>query len=282
MRRTRESTNMANPARMPRRGEVVVFVSGKGGVGKTNLALNLGILLARRGRRTILVDADLGLANADILLNVSPLADFSDLSDYDRPLQDLLVHGPDGLRVLCGVSGLTRHGGRIQLGGFDCRRAVRRLQHECDALLIDCSAGVTVPMEAFALASSLLVVVTTPEPTALADAYATLKLLCARGFAGSVGVVVNMAYSRTKARGVAGRLSQTAGRFLGLTVDDLGHVASDRHVPMAVRRRVPVVVKYPHCAASRCISEVSRRIALRCGEVAVSAGVWGRVAGLFL
>ena len=282
MRRTSESTLLANSARKPTRGEVVVFVSGKGGVGKTNLALNVGILLARRGQRAILVDADLGLANADILLNISPLADFSDVLDSDRPLEDLLVRGPDGLRVLCGVSGLTRGGSPLQVNRFDFQTAVRRLQRECDTLLIDCSAGVTVPMEAFALASSLLVVVTTPEPTALADAYATLKLLCARGFAGMAGVVVNMAHSRTKARGVAGRLARTAERFLGLPIEDLGYVARDRHVPMAVRRRVPVVVKYRHCAASRCISEVSRRVAHGRGEGAVSSTVWTRVAGLFL
>lgn len=273
---------LAASSRRAKRGQVVVIASGKGGVGKTNLALNLSIDLARRGNRVILLDADFGLANADILLNVAPLADFSDLLNSARPVSELLVEGPHGLRLLCGVSGLTRSGKPLVLGSGTCRRAVERLQRSCDTLMVDCGAGVTRPVVAFALASDLLVVTTTPEPTALADAYATLKLLTAAGFAGRVGVVLNMVQSRAGGAAAAARLVRVAERFLGLSVEPLGCIPSDRHVRLAVQQRVPVLVRYPRCAASVSVGEISTRVAQPGTDGGASGGVWARLASLFL
>ncbi|MFH1745734.1 MAG: P-loop NTPase [Planctomycetota bacterium] len=282
MKRIQGNKRRGLSARRSHRAQVIVVVSGKGGVGKTNLSLNLRIDLSRRGKRVILLDADFGLANADILLDVSPMADMSDLSDTSRSLQELLVRGPDGLRVLCGVSGLTRGGQPPEVDAATCSRAVRRLVWNCDIVVVDCGTGVTPPIAAFAMSADLLVVVTTPEPTALTDAYATLKLLHIQGFDGRVGAVVNMTNSRTEAVTVTHRLSQVARRFLGLPIEDLGYIATDRHVPAAVRQRVPVLVRYPRCSASACIAEVSRRIAPPIANLAARQGVWARVASLFL
>ena len=268
--------------RLRQRGEVIVIASGKGGVGKTNLALNLGIHLSRRGQRVILLDADFGLANADILLDVSPLADFSDLLDSSRPVDGLLVDGPDGLRVLCGVSGLTRSGRPLRLDRATCQRALRRLQPECDVLIVDCGAGVTPAIVSFALVANLLIMATTPEPTALADAYATLKLLCTHGFDRRTGVVVNMVHTRSEATSTARRLSTVATRFLGLSVEDLGHVITDRHVPEAVRKRTPVALCYPDCPASLCIKDICAKAAPLRRPPPAQRGLWARVASLFL
>ncbi len=263
-------------------GEVFTVVSGKGGVGKTNLALNLAINLARRRRRVILLDADFGLANADILLNVSPLADFSALLDPRRPVDDVLVEGPAGMRLLCGVSGVGQRGAAQQFDSQECQWAIKRLQQECDTLLIDCGAGMGRTIETFGLASDLLIVTTTPEPTALADSYATLKILSNQGFCREAGVVVNMTRSDQEAARVAQRFHAVASRFLGLSVTYLGGVVVDRHVPLAVRARVPVSVKYPHCPASRCIARISARIVEPARSLAGRCGIWSRVAGLFL
>jgi flagellar biosynthesis protein FlhG len=264
------------------RGEVVVIVSGKGGVGKSNLAVNLGIQLSRSGLRVVLVDADLGLANADILLNLSSLGDVSDLLDDRIPLDNLLVNGPEGLRVVCGVSGLTRRGQACDLDPLRCVRAVERLNQACDVLLIDCAAGVAPLVSGFALAGDRLILATTPEPTALTDAYATLKMLHNRGFSGRAGLIVNMARSRAEAEGVARRLQRAADRFLGLSLEDLGYVVFDRHVLAAVRERAPVIVRYPHCAASSCMAKVCRKLAPPPPLRGRPGGLWARVASLFL
>jgi len=264
------------------RGEVVVIVSGKGGVGKSNLAVNLGIQLSRSALRVVLVDADLGLANADILLNVSPLGDVSDLLDYRIPPDDVLMRGPDGLRVVCGATGMTRRGEACDLDPLNCVRAIERLDEFYDVLLIDCPAGVAPLVSDFALAGDRLVVVTTPEPTALADAYATLKTLYSRGFGGCAGLIVNMAESRAEADSAARRLQQAADRFLGLSLENLGYVVFDRHVPAAVRERTPVIVRYPRCAASSCMAEVCRRLSPPPPVRGRPGGLWARVASLFL
>lgn len=276
-----ESASAAT-GRKPTAGSVFTIVSGKGGVGKTNLAVNMSIALARRGCRPILVDADFGLANADILLNVSPLGDLNDLVRGRRNAEELLVEGPGGVRVLCGFSAAARRARDVVVDGGACRRALTALRHVGDPVFVDCGAGLSDAVVSFALASDRLILVTTPEPTALADGYATLKHLCNRGYAGRVGVVVNLARSREEGAGVAQRLQSVAERFLGLSVEDLGSVPADRHVPDAVRARVPVSVRYPRCDASSCIADVSALLVPRTRPTPVARSVWSRVAGLFL
>ncbi len=261
-------------------GEVFSVLSGKGGVGKSNLALNLAIQLARRQRRVILVDADFGLGNADILLNVAPHGTFGDVLDPRRDVDELLVDGPAGLRVLCGASdaGDGDHG----FSADECRDVVARLRASCDALVLDCGNTLSEGLVALGLASDLLLLATTPEPTALADGYAVLKVLSNRGFASRAGVVVNMARDRREAANVATRLQRVARQFLGLSVEYLGHVPMDRHVPLAVRARVPAVIRYPHCSASVCIDDICENVLPPRRERAARGTVWNRLASLFL
>ncbi len=268
------------PGRKPTGAQVVTIASGKGGVGKTVLAVNLGVQLARRQQRVILLDADFGLANADILLNLAPRADYAALLDPTRRVTDLLVSGPAGLRLAGGLPGSGSNGRAPSPA--DCERLVERLSGLCDVLLVDCSAGLDATVAALALASDLLIIATTPEPTALADGYATLKLLCQRGYAGRAAVIVNMARSRREAEAVARRLERVADQFLGLSVENLGFVPLDRHVPRAVRLRVPVSVRYPRCAACTCMERIAARFAPAAGRPGAGLSLWARAASLFL
>jgi len=260
-------------------GEVVAILSGKGGVGKTNFALNLAIQLAQHGQRTILLDADFGLANADILLNAAPLASVCDVLDPERNLDDLLVTGPGGLRVLCGLSGGWQGS---EFDTQDCHWVLERLQAACDILVVDCGNTVNPTLSTIVDASTLLVLATTPEPTALADGYATLKYLHCRGFRGRVGLVVNMARTPAEGSAVARRLARVTSQFLGLSIEYLGHVPLDRHIPLAVRARVPVALRYPRCPASAAIAQIRTRITPAHAAAAPAAGVWSHLAGLFL
>ncbi len=265
----------------PNRGEIIVVTSGKGGVGKTNLALNLGIQLARRGVRTILLDADFGHANVDILLNIAPRADLVDLLDPARRVQELLTEAPEGLQILCGISGL-RHERRIcESNPASYVRALGPLMRACDVLIVDCGVGTTEATASFALACDLLIVVTTPEPTAIADSYATLKLLYQRGFCARAAVVVNMTRRHAEALDAARRLQRVAEQFLGLSLENLGYVPFDRHVVAAVRQREPFVTRCPRCAASLRTAAISRRLRSPTRVTHRPVGLWGRVASLF-
>ncbi len=262
-------------------GKVLVIAGGKGGVGKTNLALNLGIELSRHGLHTILLDADFGHANADILLGIAPQTDLVGLLDPTRALEDLLIQGPEGLRVICGVSGLRHARSICEADPLLYVGTLLRLKRACDVVVVDCSADVTGAAASFALACDRLILVTTPEPTAVADSYATLKLLFQRGFCAQAGVVVNMARQEADALDAARRLQRVAQQFLGLALENLGWVPFDQHVAAAVREQQAFAARYPRCAASAGIARVARRLRLVGGERRGSAGVWGRVASLF-
>jgi flagellar biosynthesis protein FlhG len=263
------------------RGRVLLVAGGKGGVGKTNLAVNLGIELSRHGLRTVLLDADFGHANADILLGIAPRADLVGLLDPTRTLDDLLSRGPEGLGVICGVSGLRHARSICETDPVLYVDALHRLRRSCDVLVVDCSADVTGAAASFALVCDRLVLVTTPEPTAVADSYATLKLLFQRGFCAQAGVVVNMARREADALDAARRLQRVAHQFLGLSLENLGWVPFDMHVVKAVREQRPFALGYPRCPASAGVARVARRLRLVGQQWHASTGVWGRVASLF-
>lgn len=262
-------------------GEVLVVAGGKGGVGKSNFAVNLGIEFSRSGLRTILLDADFGHANADILLNMAPQADLMDLLDPGRTLKELLSRGPEGLGVICGVSGL-RHGRSVcEIDPTLFVGTLLRLRRACDVVVVDCSAEVTGAAASFALACDRLILVTTPEPTAVADSYATLKLLFQRGFCAQAGVVVNMARRKDDGLDAARRLQRVAHQFLGLSLENLGWVPLDKHVTTAVREQRAFATGYPRCPASMAVARVARRLRLVSSQWRGPVGVWGRVASLF-
>lgn len=265
-----------------RSGDLIVVGSGKGGVGKTNFALNAGIHLARRGARVTLVDADFGLANVDVLLNLTPARDLVTVLRDPRSIESALVPGPDGLRVLCGASGLRCNFAPWEIDPRDCLQLAQVLTAISDCVIVDCGAGVSSLIRCFSLASDMLILVTTPEPTAVVDAYATLKILHTRGFRGLVGLVVNMAHTRRDANVTMQRLRTAAREFLGLSVTDLGCIPFDRHVPLAVQQRCPLAVRYPLCSASIGIDESSRRFARKGAGGVQTSTLLEKVAKLFL
>ncbi len=261
--------------------EVLVVAGGKGGVGKSNFALNLGVQLSRLGLRTILLDADFGHANADILLGIAPQRGLVGLLERSRAIEDLLSEGPEGLGVICGISGMRHARNVCETDPLRYVGALVRLKRSCEVLVVDCSADVAGAAATFALACDRLILITTPEPTAVADSYATLKLLFQRGFCARAGVVVNMAARESDATDAVRRLQRVAEQFLGLSLENLGFVPFDRHVAKAVREQEPFTTRYPRCAASTGIEVIARRLRFLGDKRPGQVGVWGRVASLF-
>lgn len=251
---------------------VVAVASGKGGVGKTSLAANLAVSLAKRGLRVCVLDADLGLANLDIVLGLTPARSLLHVLRGEARLDEVIVDGPAGIRVVPAASGfleLTSLAPEHQLALLG---EVDALEASLDVLLIDAAAGITPNVLFFAAAAAETLVVLTPEPTALADAYALIKLLATRHGRQDFLVVVNMAVSVADADAAFRRLQRVTERFLRVRVEYQGFVPYDDAVARAVRRQQPVVLEAPGTPASMAIGRLAQRLAVR-PPVAPSGGV---------
>ena len=243
-----------------RRAKVVAVTSGKGGVGKSNIAVNLAIRLSAMGRRVILIDADLGTANADVLCNLRPGPTLAHVAANRMTLAQVMIDAPGGFRLVPGASGLAT---MAALSEFERSRLIQeftQLDDSADLILIDTGAGVSPNVLGFVAAADQQLVVTTPEPPAITDAYALIKTLRRQQVELDVRVLVNMARDEAEGRAVFGRIEAVCVKFLGLQPRYAGHVALDARVPMAVRRRSPFVLDAPHTEASRCIGQLAHRM----------------------
>jgi len=255
-----QQTQSARGTAVRRRASVLAITSGKGGVGKSNVAVNLAIQFARAGRDVVLLDADLGLANADVLCNVDLPFNLSHVIARKKELGDVMVTAPGGFRLIGGASGLAR---MADLSDFDRQRLVTslgELENQADIILIDTGAGISPNVLSFTRATDDVLVVTTPEPTAITDAYAVIKVISRDGGERRLSLLVNQAKSHMEARVVYDRISKVARQFLNVPVYDAGYIPSDDNVPQAVRRRTPFVISAPRCAASHCIAQLAMRL----------------------
>lgn len=263
------------------RARVVAIASGKGGVGKTVVATNLAIALSQRGRRIVLVDADLGTANVDVIFNVESKFDISHVIRGECMVDDVAICVRPGLHIVVGASGLASAADLSACDRLSLVDDLSSLEYGADLLLLDCGAGISQNVLAFARAADELLVVTTPEPTALTDAYALIKVVSRSPCPPEIGTVVNQARTEREAAVVNERIASVAARFLGVSVRCAGHVLRDEHVPLAVRQRAPVVVRYPRCPAAGCISTLASRIDRAASKPASNGGFFRRVVDLF-
>lgn len=272
---------------------LICIASGKGGVGKTNLAVNLSAALARTGCRTVLLDADLGTANADVLCGLLPSARLdralASAPAGPRPMRELLVEAPGGFRLVPGAAGLAGAADLSPRQRLLLVQQLGRLEREADVVVADLSAGIGPSVLSLVCAADLTLLLATPEPTSLADAYALLKCVAPRlrGQAGAgdassapIGLVASQVAGVEEAAVVHARLAGVAQRFLGLRVPLLGWVAQDPRVPSAVRRKVPFLLDSPRCQASRDVLRLAHDLArrLRIGDAGVPSREGGGLA----
>ncbi len=269
-------------AQPQRRASVIAVTSGKGGVGKSNIAVNLAIQLASAQKKVVLLDADLGLANADVLCNVELKSNLAHVITRKKELHEVLVPAPGGFSLIGGASGLAR---MADLSDDDRQRlvdALGDLEHLADVILIDTGAGISPNVLSFTRAADHVLIVTTPEPTAITDAYAVVKVLSRDGGERRVSLLVNQVRSASEAKVVHGRIAQVAKQFLGVSVLDGGYVLADEVVPQAVRRRTPFVLGSPSSSASKCVAQLAMRLEQGVGGAsAESAGFFSRMGRWF-
>lgn len=246
--------------RRGRRTRVIAVTSGKGGVGKTNLTVNLGIALARQGIATGVLDADLGLANVDVLLGIVPAFHLGHVIGGERELAEILLQGPGGLWVVPGGSGVYELANLSEARLDRLVAALAQLESRLDLLLIDTGAGISRQVLSFLLAAPELIVVASPEPTSLTDAYGVIKVVAARNPESRIRVAVNLARDLAEGEEAARRLAAVARRYLGVELEHLGTVVDDAAVRAAVCRQEPVVLSFPASRAARQIVEMAHQL----------------------
>ena len=238
---------------------VIAITGGKGGVGKTNVSVNLAASLAEMGKRTLLMDADLGLANVDVLLGLTPKFTLADLVAGRCQLEDVLLEGPDGLLIVPASSGFRHMAELSPAEHVGLVNVFSELQRALDVMVVDTAAGITDSVLTFCQAAQDTVVVVCDEPASITDAYALIKVLSRERGVDRVHVIANMVRDPNEGRKLYEKLARVCERFLGdVALHYLGAVPHDDWLRRAVQRQQAVVKAYPGSPSARAINEIAR------------------------
>jgi len=246
----------------PRIARSLLFTSGKGGVGTSNLVLNLAIALGEMGQRVLVVDADLGLANLDLLCGLTPRYDLGDVLAGRCELSDAVVKGPGSIQIVPGAHAIRTGSDDLLNGPARLVAELGELECESDFVLVDAGSGLGPGVAMLAAAADQAVIVSTPEPTSIADAHAAISRFRRLSVPPRLRVLVNQATTAAEAIEVLDRLITSSRQFQGAVVSPLGTgaIRHDPHVPLAVRGRHPFLKAYPGAIASRGIRRLGRSL----------------------
>ncbi len=241
--------------------QVISVTSGKGGVGKTNVVANLGLALVREGKKVLVLDADLGLANLDVLLGLVPQWTIEQVLNGTKRMGDILLEGPGGIKILPASSGLPQFTALSEAQLLVLQDEIERLAQAYDVLLIDTAAGISSNVTFFASAAHEIIVVVSPEPTSLTDAYALMKVLSRRHRERRFRVLVNMVKHQREAIQVFRKLDRAAERFLHLSLDAIGFIPQDDYLPLSVTEQRAVVDLFPKAPSSKAFLQLGSAVA---------------------
>ena len=240
--------------------KVITVTSGKGGVGKTNVTVNLAIALSDMGNRVTILDADFGLANIDVLLGIIPKYTLLNVLHDDKNIFEVLSEGPRNIKFLSGGSGMEE---LVKLDSEQIEKFLSKislLDRLSDVILIDTGAGLSDSVMSFVMAADEVILVTTPEPTSITDAYALIKMVANRDKNKKIRVIVNRAENENEAQDILNKLSLVTSRFLELKLEPLGYINFDDTVIKAVKMQKPFALSFPKCQASKQIKDIGSKI----------------------
>lgn len=239
--------------------KILTVTSGKGGVGKSNFVVNLAIVLQRKGKKVLILDTDIGMANDDILMGFFPKYDIGHILFDNMSLEDVIIEGPFGVKLLPGGSGMTKLNQITEEIRENFIRKISTLK-DLDFIIIDTGAGADDKILRFIASSEELIILTTPEPTALTDAYSLLKLVNHFNIKENAKVVINKSLNSKEAISTFNKFNNTSKKFLNIDLDYLGFIMEDRKVTEAVRNQSPFVLSFPNSYATKNIESIANSL----------------------
>jgi flagellar biosynthesis protein FlhG len=280
MRRKNSPHEKQAKAKEAKKTRIITITSGKGGVGKTNVSVNMALAYARMGKKVVVMDADLGLANVNVILGKVPKFNLYHVIRKQKTMKDIMEETEYGIFIVAGASGFSKI---ANLNEEERQNFINELDtlSNADIIIIDTSAGVSDNVLDFVAAADDAVIITTPEPTAITDAYGIVKIIATEIDSLNMGLklVINRVKSAAEAKKVADRMTTIAGQFLNLKLDYLGFIYDDSVVSQAVLRQRPFMVIDPRCRASQCVQHLVGR--MEKSEIRESGGFGNMFRRLF-
>jgi flagellar biosynthesis protein FlhG len=252
---------------------VISVTSGKGGVGKSNVVSNLAMALSAQGKQVLIIDADLGLGNLDVLLGLSPMYNLNHVFNGEKSISEIIIEGPAGIKVIPAGSGVQEVTSLSQHDRLRLLDELDMLEEKFDIMIVDTEAGISENVTYFTVAAQEIIVVVSPEPTSITDVYALIKLLATRYSEHHFKVLVNMAKDSEDALEVFRKLANVAGRFLDISLDYLGCVVKDEKVVEAVKRQRAVYDLFPESEAAACFTTLARRVIENTGQTTLKGNI---------
>jgi flagellar biosynthesis protein FlhG len=239
---------------------VIAIASGKGGVGKTNISVNVGISLVQMGQRVVLMDADMGLANVDILLGVYPKYNLSHVLTGEKTLDEIMVTAPSGLKLIPGASGIQKMTELSTIEQAAVIRAFSEIDQQIDVLIVDTAAGISSSVVNFSRACQEIIIVICDEPTSLTDAYAFIKLLNRDYGCNSFHIVTNMVQSVQQGKALFQKLNKVTDNYLDVTLQFVGAIPYDEYLRQSVQKQTPVVLGFPRSKSAQAMKAIAMKI----------------------
>lgn len=248
-----------NDSSLQDKPKIITVTSGKGGVGKSNFVVNLAISLQKMGKKVLIFDADVGTGNDDVLMGVLPKYNVFDVIYDNKEIEDVVIIGPYGVKLLPGGSGLSRMG---EMNSNQRNIFIEKLNalRGLDFIIMDTGAGINRDVLGFIACCEDLVVITTPEPTSLIDSYGLLKAVDFFKLQSSAKIVINRVLDNEEAQDTYNKFSNAVERFLKIKVGYLGSISDDKRLIQAVRNQKPLIINYPNCHAAKDIINISQKI----------------------
>lgn len=256
-KQSKKSIEPMNPLR------IITVASGKGGVGKSNLVANVAIAMQQKGKRVVVLDADFGFANIDVILNITARSSFIDIITYRKSIMDVLTEGPGGIKFISGAYDVYKLKDINEESMDHLINNFNLLSQIADVLIIDTGAGLQQSALPFIKISDDIIIITTPEPTAITDAYSLVKNISAKGIVrenAQIHVVSNMVDSEEEAQEVYKRLCIVVTKFLGFKMNYLGSIPYDRNLRTSVVRQQPLIVRVPRSKSAVAIDHIAVRL----------------------
>jgi flagellar biosynthesis protein FlhG len=240
---------------------IITISSGKGGVGKTNLAINLAIAFSKMNKKVLVMDADLGLANVNVILGIVPKYNLYNVLKGQKTIKEVVINTPYGIRIIAGASGFHQ---LANIKEEKKREFVNSLMalNSADIIIIDTGAGISDNVISFLLAADDMVIITTPEPTSITDAYGIIKTVAStsEGRGRSIKLVINRVEKEIQGKKIADRVSNIASKFLSIELENIGYIFEDEVVSKAVNKQKPFLYLAPKCKASICVEKIAERL----------------------